>query len=91
MSKDWTPKELAQASKYMADHGYMTYDEFGQELAEQTGVPPMDGFTSKGMHWYLEKIGPVFDLFLQTNADADSYRLICTGTYDECKEALSNE
>lgn len=90
MSKDWAPKELAQASKAMEAQGNMIYNEFSQELAKQTGVPQMDGFTDKGMHWYMEKAGASYDLFLLTNEDTDAYSRVCTGTYEECMTALGN-
>lgn len=33
MSKSWTPEELASVSAAMGKAGYMTYNEFKQELS----------------------------------------------------------
>lgn len=90
MSKDWSPKELAQASEMMEAQSYMGYNEFSQKVANKTSVPQMDGFTSKGVHWYMERAGASYNLFVLTNEDADAYRRVCTGTYEECMTALSN-
>ncbi len=90
MSKDWTPKELAQASAIMQAEGHMDYNKFCQELAQQTDTIQTDGFTDKGMHWYVEQTGESYDLFVLTNEDADTYSRVCTGSYSECMAALSN-
>ncbi len=90
MSRDWTPKELAQASAIMQSDGHMGYNEFCREVAQQTGTVQTDGFTDKCMHWYVEQVGENYDLFALTNEDADTYSRVCTGSYDECMAALSN-
>lgn len=40
MSKDWTERELQQASRVMKSMGHMTYEEFCEELER-------GGFTEK--------------------------------------------
>lgn len=37
MSRDWTPEELAAASTAMKAEGYMSYEEFCEEL-ERAGM-----------------------------------------------------
>lgn len=86
MSKDWTPDELAAASAAMKAAGHMGYEEFCMELDRQARQQ-MDGFTADGMHWYLERVGNVYDLFMQVNV-ADSYRLAHTGSYSECMDVV---
>lgn len=89
MSKDWTHDELAVASAAMKAAGHMGYEEFCMELDRQAGRQ-MDGFTTDGMHWYLERVGNAYDLFMQVSVEADSYRLAHTGSYDECMEVIKN-
>lgn len=89
MSKDWSPNELTAASAAMKAAGHMGYEEFCMELDRQAGQQ-MDGFTPDGMHWYLERAGNTYDLFVQVNVDADSYRLAYTGSYSECIEVVKD-
>lgn len=87
MSKDWTHDELTIASAAMEAAGHMGYEEFCTELDRQAGRQ-MDGFTADGMHWYLERVGNAYDLFMQVSVDADSYSLVHTGSYDECMDVI---
>lgn len=89
MSRDWTPDELVTASAAMKAAGHMGYEEFCAELDRQA-EQHMDGFTADGMHWYLERVGNAYDLFMQVNVDAGSYRLAHTGSYSECMDVVKD-
>lgn len=79
MSRSWTPDELRIASKWMKEHGFMSYEEFCEALND---------YEAKRQHYwnYLEKLrrSGVTNMFGATPYLVEEFGL----DYNEAKKVL---
>lgn len=59
MSRDWTPEELQAVSRQMKASGHMSFEEFIQDMAEQSAKALVEKFAEKqqGGHFACPRCG----------------------------------